>query len=110
LVPGMVLWKTRFFLGNHEFSIRVDRRVFDIEKLESVVRSLVSRRISYGKKSEVCVKPRFSIKNSRFSFRDWKSRIWMKTSSKLLSFLKLSKSIIGYDSKSYFYEKELSES
>jgi hypothetical protein len=37
-----VFWETRGFLGNHEFSIRVDRRVFDIEKLESVVRSLVS--------------------------------------------------------------------
>ena len=38
----MVLWKTRGFERNHEFSIRVDRRVFDIEELESVIRSLVS--------------------------------------------------------------------
>ena len=38
----MVLWKTRGFEENHEFSIRVDRRVFDIEELESEVRSLVS--------------------------------------------------------------------
>jgi hypothetical protein len=38
----MVLWKTRGFLGNHEFSIRVDRRVFDIGELEYGVRYLVS--------------------------------------------------------------------
>jgi CHASE3 domain sensor protein len=38
----MVLWKTRGFEENHAFSIRVDRRVFDIEELESEVRLLVS--------------------------------------------------------------------
>jgi hypothetical protein len=36
---------------NHEFSIRVDRRVFDIEELEYEVRSLVSGMVVwlYGK-------------------------------------------------------------
>jgi hypothetical protein len=42
LVSGMVLWKTRGFLGNNEFFIRVGRRVSDIEELEYKVRSLVS--------------------------------------------------------------------
>jgi hypothetical protein len=31
-------WKTRGFERNHEFSIRVERRVFDIKELESEVR------------------------------------------------------------------------
>jgi hypothetical protein len=35
----MVLCKTGGFERNHEFSVRVDRRVFDIEELESQVRS-----------------------------------------------------------------------
>ncbi len=39
---GLVLWKTRGFLGNHAFSIRVDRRVFDIKELDYKIRSLVS--------------------------------------------------------------------
>jgi CHASE3 domain sensor protein len=38
----MVLWKTRGFERNYDFSIRVDRRVFDVQELESEVRSLVS--------------------------------------------------------------------
>jgi hypothetical protein len=45
----------------HEFSIRVDRRVFDIEKLESVVRSLV-----YGM---VLCKTRGFLGNHEFSIR-----------------------------------------
>jgi CHASE3 domain sensor protein len=38
----MVLWKTRGFERNHEFSISVDRTIFDVQELESQVRSWIS--------------------------------------------------------------------
>ncbi len=41
----------------HEVPIRVDRRVFDIEKLESVVRSLVSGMVLRMENQRFSVKP-----------------------------------------------------
>jgi len=42
MVLYLVFWKTRGFEENHEFFLRVDPRVFDIEELEFEVRSLIS--------------------------------------------------------------------
>ncbi len=48
-------------MENHEFSIRVDRRVFDIEELEYGVRSLVSGMVLW--------KTRGFLGNHEFSIR-----------------------------------------
>jgi hypothetical protein len=56
-----VFWETRGFLGNHEFFIRVGRRVFDIEEIEYKVRSLVSGMVLW--------KTRGFMGNHEFSIR-----------------------------------------
>ncbi len=61
MISTMVLWKTRGFERNHEFSIRVDRRVFDVEELESQVRSWVSTMVLW--------KTRGFERNHEFSIR-----------------------------------------
>jgi hypothetical protein len=75
----MLLWKTKGFERNHDFSVRVDRRVFDVEEFESEVRSLVSIRALW--------KTRGFERNREFSIRVTEGFSMFRNSNPTFDFL-----------------------